>query len=142
MAKVSDEGDDVLDAGTSWLIVRFMRRCDGSMPAKEWFDGLTGKGRGQVLAALAVLDVGLSSGRSPAGRATKLQGSREKLHELRPTKKGGKPPHLRVLFVREGRAIWLAHGFTKRSNDLKARDLAAAETVAREWRAMREGEQQ
>lgn len=137
MAKVPGE-DDVLDAGTAWLTVRFVRRRDGSMPAKEWFENLTEKGQGQVLAALAVLDVGLSSGRSPAGRATKLQGSREGLYELRPTKKGGKPPHLRVLFVREGRTIWLAYGFTKQSNDLKAHDVAAGEAVAREWREIRE----
>lgn len=103
------------------------------MPAVEWFNGLDKRGKGQTLAAFAVLESSLRSNRPLAGRAESVKTSKTGIWELRVTKKGGTAPHLRALFIRRGQTIWLAHGFTKQSNDLSPMDISAGERIAAEW---------
>ncbi len=132
MAKVSREDDDLLYDG-DWLEIRAMRRRNGELPAKTWADGLDKKGKGQLMAAATIIETSLRSGRPPAGRAEKVAGSACGLWEFKVTKPGGTPPHLRLLYLRRGRTLWAAVGFTKQKNKLEARDIDAGDAVAREW---------
>lgn len=116
-----------------WLKVRAMMRRDGGSPALDWTDGLDKKGQGQLIAACEVLETTLRSGRPPAGRAERIKNSETGLWELKVTKPGSTPPHLRVLFIREGQTLWVADGLTKQQNVLTSKDVAYAETIAGEW---------
>lgn len=136
MSKLSDEADDILYKG-EWLTVRAITRPGGDCPAGEWFLSLDGKGKGQFLAAAKVLETSLRSKRPPAGRAGAITNSTEGLWELRITKKGGKPPHLRAFYVREGQVLWIATGITKKKNKLAARDIREADSIVAEWRSSR-----
>lgn len=135
MAKVPT--DDLIVAVGS-LQLRAMKRANGSLPAKDWYDGLDNKGKGQVAAAVGVLESTILRGRPPAGRAEKLDASACGLWELKPTKQGGRPPHLRVLYLREGNTLWAAIGFTKQKNRLTAGEINAGDATAREWLDERE----
>jgi len=132
MSKVGNNEDDVLYGG-DWLIFRAMRRRNGKLPAKEWFDGLDKRGMGRFLARVANVESSWRSGRPPGDAIGKIEISSCGLWELRVTPKGGTPPHLRALYLRRERTMWLADGFTKRSNDLKERDVARGDTIAAEW---------
>lgn len=132
MSKVGNSEDDVLYEG-EWLLVRAMRRRNGSLPAKEWFDGLDKRGTARLLARSANVENSLRAGRPPGDAIGKIDGSATGLWELRVTPKGSTPPHLRALFLRRDRTLWVATGLTKKSNDLKAKDIAQGDTIAAEW---------
>jgi Phage derived protein Gp49-like (DUF891) len=127
-----DSEEDLMFLG-DWLAVRAMRRTNGRMPAREWADGLDKRGQGQLLAAAAILETTLRSGRPPGGRAESVKASRMGLWELKVTKPGGTPPHLRVLYVRRDRTLWAANGFTKQTNELSIQDIRGAERILKEW---------
>lgn len=103
------------------------------MPAKEWAEGLDNRGTGQLLAAATVIETTLRSGRPPAGRAESVRASKLGLWELKVTKPGGTPPHLRVLYVRRRTTLWAANGFTKQTNELSIQDIRQAERILKEW---------
>lgn len=132
MSKVGDTEDDVLYGG-EWLRVRAMRRRNGSLPAKEWFDGLDKRGTARFLARCANVENSLRAGRPPGEAIGKIEGSATGLWELRVTPKGSTPPHLRALYLRRERTLWLATGLIKTSNELKKRDIAQGDSVAAEW---------
>ena len=132
MAKVSGEDDDLLYDG-DWLEIRAMRRRNGELSAKTWADGLDKKGKAQLMAAATIIETTLRSGRPPAGRAEKVVGSACGLWELKVTKPGGTAPHLRLLYLRRGRTLWAAVGFSKQKNRLEQRDIEAGDAVTREW---------
>jgi hypothetical protein len=132
MGKLESRQDDVLYEG-AWLTVRAMRRRNGTMPSKEWLDNLDHRGKGQFLAAAQIMETTLSSGRPPAGRAEQVRRSNVGLWELRVTRAGGTPPHLRAFYLRRERTIWMATGITKQQNDLTNRDIQAADAIAAEW---------
>ena len=136
MTKLPDPEDDLLYQG-DWLTVRAMRRRNGHLPAVEWWDGLNEKGKGQFLAAAKTIETTLRSGRPPAGRAEKVQISKLGLWELKVTKPGSTPPHLRVLYVREGQTLWAATGFTKKTNELATKDVETGDTITSEWKEER-----
>lgn len=140
LAKVGGEGDDILYKG-EWLTIRAMRRRSGQLPARQWRDGLDKVGLAKFLSAAANVENSLHSNRPAAGgRTDPVKGSRMGLHELRvtpPGKKGG--PHLRVLYIRRGRTLWAANGFTKQKNKLERKDVNAAETIVKEWEEWLEG---
>lgn len=137
MSKVSIPGaDDTIYAG-DWLTIRAMRRKSGAFPAKEWAEGLDKKGRGQLLAAAAIIENTLRANRPPAGRAEQVKASKIGLWELRVTKAGSTPPHRRLLFLRRGQTLWAANGFTKQQNKLAANDIAQGESIALEWLQLR-----
>ncbi|MCU1622074.1 MAG: hypothetical protein JWL79_919 [Frankiales bacterium] len=127
-----DEEEDCIWRG-DWLTVRAMRRTNGSLPGKEWADGLSAKGTGQLMAACQIMETSLRSSRPPAGRAEKLGTSDNGLSELRVTKPGSTAPHLRLMFIRRGQTLWVADGFTKQKNRLTAAEIAASDSVASEW---------
>jgi hypothetical protein len=139
MSKVNndDPDDDLIYQGDK-LTIRAMRTRNGRTPAKEWFLGLDKRGLGQVTAAARVLENTILRGRPPSGRAEKITTSTEGLWELRVTKAGGTPPHLRLTYNREGNTLWAATGFAKTRNKLDRHDIRAADRVAREWREGRE----
>jgi hypothetical protein len=132
MAKVLSEEDDLLYDG-DWLEIRAMRRRNGDLPAKDWANGLDKRGKGQLMAAAEIIENTLRSGRPPAGRAVKVASSACGLWELKVTKPGGTAPHLRLLYLRHGRTLWAAVGFTKQKNRLEQRDVDAGDAVATEW---------
>lgn len=113
--------------------MRAMRRRNGSLPAVEWWKDLKEKGKGQFLAAAKTIETTLRSGRPPAGRAEKVQISKQGLWELKVTKPGSTPPHLRVLYLREGRTLWAANGFTKKTNELTHQDVNLSDGITSEW---------
>lgn len=117
----------------SWLMVRGIIRPNGSSPALDWKDGLQEKGKGQLLAACQVMETTLRSGRPSAGRAEPIKNSKVSLCELKVTKPGSKPPHLRALYVRRGRTLWIADGLTKQKNTISASDCIQAESIVAEW---------
>ncbi len=137
MAKVSGIGepdDDVLFDG-DWLTVRAMRLPNGSMPAKDWHDTELGeKGTGQFLAACKVLETSFRSARPPAGRWETIPTSKHRLHELKVTKPGSTPPHLRALGFRDHQTVWLACGFTKTKNKLKKQEIEQGDSITSAWR--------
>ena len=128
--------DDVLYAG-SWLTVRAITLPGADRPAASWYESLDKRGRGQFLAACRVLESALSMNRPPGGRAEKVKQSAHGITELRVTKAGGTPPHLRAFYVREGRTLWLACGFTKQKNKLTSGDIDQADRIVAEWRQTR-----
>jgi putative component of toxin-antitoxin plasmid stabilization module len=128
----ASEPDDLLYGG-EWLRIRAMKRRNGSYPAKEWADSLDKKGKGQLLAAAMILETTLRANRPPAGRAGLVNASKQGLWELRVTKAGSTPPHLRLLFLRRGQTLWVANGFTKQQNKLSSTDIALGDSIALEW---------
>lgn len=103
------------------------------MPALAWVEQLDKRGLGQFRAACEILENTLRSGRPPAGRAEAIPRSRTGLWELKVTKPGGTPPHLRLLYVRERSTLWAATGFTKKQNQLTDGEVAAGDAVAEAW---------
>jgi hypothetical protein len=133
---MASTANDLICAG-EWLTIRAMRRRDGTFPAKEWAEGLDKKGTGQLLAAAAIMETTLRANRPPAGRAEQVKASKIGLWELRVTKAGSTPPHLRLLFLRRGQTLWAAHGFTKQQNKLAASDITQGDSIALEWLQLR-----
>jgi hypothetical protein len=132
MSKVGDDEDDVLYRG-SWLTVRAMRRRNGELPAKGWFDGLDKVGMGRFLARVGNVEVSWASGRPPGDAVGKVEASKCGLWELRVTPKGSTPPHHRALYLRRDNTMWIASGFTKTSNKLKTSDIDRGDAIAAEW---------
>lgn len=120
-----------------WLAVCAIRRPNGRSPAWEWYEDLDKRSKAKVISACKTMETTLRSGRPPAGRANKVENSTQGVWELRITRKGSTPPHLRALYVREGRVLWVAHGLTKQQNELKQRDIDFADSVVAEWREAR-----
>jgi hypothetical protein len=133
---VTPTGSDLIYAG-DWLTIRAMRRGNSSYPAKEWADSLDKKGTGQLLAAAAILETTLRANRPPAGRAGLVDASKHDLWELRVTKAGSTPPHLRMLYMRRAQTLWAATGFTKQQNRLTSTDIAQGDSIAFEWLRLR-----
>ena len=133
---ITATADDVIYAG-EWLTIRAMRRSNRTCPAKEWVDGLDKKGKGQLQAAAAILETTLRASRPPAGRAGLVDASKYGLWELRVTKAGSTPPHLRLLYLRRGQTLWAANGFTKKQNKLTSREIAEGDSIALEWLRLR-----
>jgi hypothetical protein len=103
------------------------------MPAVEWWESLDKRGKGQFLSAARVVENTLRAGRPPAGRLDKVAGSKLGLLEFRVTRRGARPPHLRVLVLRRGQTLWAANGFTKQKNRLERVDVEFGEQIAKEW---------
>ena len=118
-----------------WLIVRAMRRKNGSLPAVEWYESLASKGVGQFLASAQVMETSVRSGRSAAGRSEKVRISRTGLYELKVTKPASTPPHLRALYIRVDKTLWVANGFTKQKNELEKSDVLLGDSIVEEWRS-------
>jgi Phage derived protein Gp49-like (DUF891) len=104
----------------------------GRRPACDWFDGLDKKGLGQFYAAIATMETSLDAGR-PSKRFQKVRGSKQKLWELRVTMPGSSAPHLRLLYRREGKTLWVAVGFTKQKNRLERSDIQQGDNITQEW---------
>jgi hypothetical protein len=103
------------------------------MPAKGWVDGLDSRGKARLLAAITVIETSMRSGRPPAGRASRVDQSKQGLWELRVTAAGGSPPHLRIFYLRRGQTLWAAAGFTKQKNGLTKNEIRAGDALAEEW---------
>ena len=136
MAKVTPDDDDILFHGEAFVL-RAMRRSNGSSPALEWFDALDNPRKARVAAAFKTYENTLIAKRPPAGRACKVVTSREGLWELRVTKQGGSPPHLRMLFTRIENTLWVAHGFTKQKNALEQKDVDFGDSITQDWKGAR-----
>jgi hypothetical protein len=132
MTKVTTTDADDLICKVDGLEIRAMER-NGKFPTKEWADGLDKAMFGKLLGVAQLVANSIGQGRPPAGRWCKVKNSREDLMELRVTAPGGRAPHLRMLFVREGNVLWAANGFTKQKNELQAADVAAGDALATAW---------
>ncbi len=131
-----DDAADILYKGP-WLTVRAMTLSGEERPGKEWFESLDARGRGQFLAACRTLESALSMKRPTAGRTEKVKNSSEGVHELRVTKAGSTPPHLRAFYIREDRTIWVACGIKKQKNKLTRREIDQADRITADWRGTR-----
>src|SRR5947209_1057048 len=133
MTKVATT-DSELICRVDGLEIRAMER-NGKYPAKEWADGLDKAMTGKLLAVAQLVANSIREGRPAVagGRWCKVKNSRSGLMELRVTAPGGRAPHLRLLFIREGAVLWAAHGFTKQKNQLQPADIAAGDAVATAW---------
>lgn len=131
MAKLGGVGSDTLYEG-EWLTVRAMRVKRGA-PARKWYEALDTSSQGKFHAACATVETTLRSNRPPAGRVAATKTSKVGLWEFRVTLSGGKPPHLRALYLRRGNTLWLANGFTKQKNKLESKDLKLGDSIAGEW---------
>ena len=127
----STHGDELWRGAV--LVVRAMTRANDSRPAQEWLDRLAPRHRAKFEAAAEVLETSLVTGRPPAGRAVKVQVSTTNMWELRITKEGANPPHLRLFYVRRDWTLWAACGFTKTSNGLRNQDVAEGDRITNEW---------
>jgi hypothetical protein len=127
------DGEDVIFSGFSFSI-RAIRRANGRMPAIEWFDGLDKKAKVKVLATAANVDKYMDRGRPTNAVLDFVKGSHNRLVEFRATRKGARPPHLRLLGLLEGRTFWAATGFKKGKNDLLDTDINKAERIAADWK--------
>jgi phage-related protein len=114
--------DEILYLG-DWLLIRAMRRANGDLPAREWFEGMDERMRGRFRAAAEIVERSLQIGRPTAGRTSVVRESSQRLQELRITPKGSTPPHLRLFFLRRDRVLWATHGFTKQSNSLPRHEI-------------------
>lgn len=132
IAKVQPDDADILWCG-EWMIVRAMRTRNGRMPAKEWFADLSKAERGRALACFRNVENSWKSGRPTGDRVGRVAGASCPILELRVTPRGGTPPHLRCMFIRRQNTMWVATGFTKQTNRLSRRDIAAADRVTAEW---------
>jgi hypothetical protein len=127
------EDESLLYVG-EFISIRAITRLSGASPAKDWLDGLDKTGKAKFYSAAKILENSIRSNRPPSGRAEKIVGSRTGLWELKVTPAGGSPPHLRLLYVREGQVLWAATGFKKQSNKLRAQDIRQGETIVNEWK--------
>lgn len=130
MAKVEPESDDddVLYRG-SWLTIRAVRKRNGRMPAKEWYENdLEVRDQTRFQAAARMFQEDLLSGRR-SGRMTTVTDSRHRLTEFRITPGGGRGPHLRMLGIIDGQTVWVAHGFKKQTNRMNRQDIDKADGV-------------
>lgn len=132
MTKVPTEDDDAICEGDSF-VMRAMRRANGSLPAREWFDNLDKSGKAKLLARFKILENSLEAKRPRGDLAEKVATSVQGLWELRVTPKGGTAPHLRLLYVRVARTLWAASGFTKQKNKLEAKDVQLGDRITMEW---------
>ena len=129
--------DEILYLG-DWLLIRAMRRANGDLPAREWFEGMDERMRGRFRAAAEIVERSLQIGRPTAGRTSVVRESSQRLQELRITPKGSTPPHLRLFFLRRDRVLWVTHGFTKQSNSLPRHEIGLGDRIAAEWLKSRE----
>jgi hypothetical protein len=139
MTKVSTADDGDLICRVEGLEIRAMER-NGRYPAKEWALGLDKAMFGKLLGVAQLVANSIREGRpsAPGGRWCKVKNAKTKnLMELRVTAPGGRAPHLRMLFIRQGNILWAAHGFTKQKNQLQVADIAAADAIATPWLARR-----
>lgn len=114
------------------LTLRAMSDSRGRYPAKEWCEGLTKRGKAQLLSRLEQMAVSIRLGR-PLILASRMAESQAGLWEMRITHPGGTPPHLRLFFIRKGNTLWAAGGISKQKNKIKKQDWNRAENTALHW---------
>jgi hypothetical protein len=110
-----------------------------SKQANEFLIGLSDSEWNDFVVAATILETSLRSGRPPSGRAERIEGS--SLWELKVTPPGRRGPHLRLLYVRQGRTILCAYGIKKRQSAIRRRDIELATRVVRSWRLGRDEEE-
>ena len=106
--------------------------------AEEFIDELSESNWTDFLVAATILENSLRSGRPPSGRAERIKGSRVGLWELKVTPPGRRGPHVRLLYVRDGRTILVAWAVEKRRSAISRRAIDLAEGVVKRWRRERE----
>jgi hypothetical protein len=103
------------------------------MPAIEWFDGLGKVAKVKVLATAANVDKYMDRGQPIHSVLDFVKSSGLRLMEFRATRKGARPPHLRMFGLLSGGTFWAAIGFTKGKNGLIQNDIEKAERLCRDW---------
>jgi hypothetical protein len=113
-----------------------------SKQVQEFFRGLSTSEWNDFVVAATILEASLRSGRPPCGRAERVEGAGLGLWELKITPPGRRGPHLRLLYVREGRTILCAYAIKKRQSAIRRRDVELASRAVRSWRFGRDEEEQ
>jgi hypothetical protein len=141
---VPEPPDDLLEQlPDSGLEIRAMKRSNGRLPAKLWYEELTEKEQGKVGACAKTWYTSQTTSRPAGGpKFNVVGGSSHRLYELRPTPHGsrGRPP-LRMLVLLEGKVVWVALGLTKTGTKLRPQDIQRADRITSEWKAGRETDQ-
>ncbi len=97
--------------------------------AHEFVDGLTRDQLRDFTTCAQTVDRSLQIKR-PSPRIEKLAVARESLFELRVTPRGRKGPHVRLLYVAEGRHFFVVRGVCKHQRRLGKRDIELADREA------------
>ena len=132
MTKDAAQLDEEILYEGEWLTIRAMRRPNGRIPAAEWLSSLQERYQLRFFNAAETVEVDLRDGRN-SGRTEKVLISEQGLRELKITPAGGRAPHLRMLYLRRGRTLWVAQGFKKQTNALRKRDVNPADRITEEW---------
>src|SRR5437588_493915 len=139
--RVSKSSGNLIARGEAGVLeLRAMTLGSGEMPAMDWYRQLDKKGIGQLHAALAIIETSFLSGRAPAGRTELIARSKFKLLEVRVTRPGATPPHLRLFVLRRRMTLYAACGITKKDNELKKRDIDEADRITATWLRLRKEE--
>jgi hypothetical protein len=143
---VPESPDDLLERlPDSGVEIRAMKRSNGRLPAKLWYDKLSEGEQGKVGACARTWYTSQTTSRPAGGKKfTVVRGSKHRLYELRPTPRGsrGRLPPLRMLVLLEGKVVWVALGLTKTDRKLSPQDIQLADRITFEWRAGRAPKQQ
>jgi hypothetical protein len=108
--------------------------CSITKQAHQFLDSLRGQDWDDFVVAATILETSLRTGRPPAGRAARINGSKSGLFELRITPPRRKGPKLRLLYVRQERRILCARGITKRYSAIRRHDIELADEAVAEYR--------
>jgi hypothetical protein len=113
-----------------------MRRTNGSLPAKRWYDGLEEKGQAGLLSAAATWHISRTTSRPGSGyRYSPVRGSKHRLQELRATRIGTVGGHpARAFALCRGNVVWIASGISKQDTRLKRPAVEYADLVTGEWK--------
>jgi len=117
-----------------------MKRSNGRLPARRWYDELSEWEQGKVCACVETWYTSQITSRPAGGpKFNVVKGSKHRLYELRPTPRGsrGRPP-LRMLVLLEGKDVWVALGMPKKGTKLRPQDVRLADTITAEWKEGRQ----
>jgi phage-related protein len=103
----------------------------------EWLEEATDRERANLAVAATILENSIRTGRPPAGRSERVEGSSTGLYELRVTPPGHRGVQVRILYVREGRTILCARAVSKRQRKISRREIELAERTIKDYRARR-----
>ncbi len=131
MTKVSSGNDDTI-LKLERLTIRAIRRDNGTLPAKEWFDALDLKIQAKILSAAKTLENSWTTNRPAGERWMKVKGY-DNLWEFAATARKANPS-LRIYGTREQMTLWAAHGVAKKSQPGDRQDYKRAQEVLEEFR--------
>jgi Phage derived protein Gp49-like (DUF891) len=106
--------------------------------SERFFATLTTREEKDFRVVATLLDRTVRIGRSPGGRAERIEGSEAGIWELRVTPPGRRGPHTRCLYLCDGRDILVLRGLRKAERGIPRGEIELAERAARPFRGKRD----